>query len=49
MIASSSTARTDDFGSLGPVGRSATDERFLHFNMVLGLTPYRLARALRLS
>jgi hypothetical protein len=49
MIASSSTDRTEDLGSLGPVGRSATDERFLHFDMVLGLTPYRAARALRLS
>jgi hypothetical protein len=25
------------------------DERFFHFNMVLGLTPYRVARALKLS
>jgi hypothetical protein len=49
MIASSSTDSTEDFGSLGPVGRSATDDRFLHLNTVLGLTPYRVAGTLRLS
>jgi hypothetical protein len=48
MIASSSTDSTEDFGSLGPVGRSATDDRFLHLNIVLGSTPYRVATALRL-
>jgi hypothetical protein len=49
MIASFSTDSTEDFGSLGPVGRSATDDRFLHLNAVLGLLPYRVAGTLRLS
>jgi hypothetical protein len=31
MTASSSTDSTVDLGSLGPVGRSADDVRFLHF------------------
>ena len=35
-------------GSVGPVRRSWTELRFLHLAIVLGLTPYRLARALRL-
>jgi len=34
MIASSSTVSTVDFGSLGPVGRSATEVRFFHLATV---------------
>jgi hypothetical protein len=34
IIASSSIARTVDFGSFGPVGRSATELRFFHFATV---------------
>jgi hypothetical protein len=37
--ASSSTVRTVDRGSFGPVRRSATDLRAFHFAMVFGLTP----------
>ena len=47
--ASSSADRTVDLGSLGPVRRSETDFRAFHLAMVFGLTPWRLARALRLS
>jgi hypothetical protein len=39
MIASSSTDRTEDLGSFGPVRRSAAELRFRHFATVLGLTP----------
>jgi hypothetical protein len=39
MMASSSADRTDDFGSFGPVGRSATEVRFFHFATVFGLIP----------
>ena len=49
MIASSSTDRTDDFGSFGPVGKSATDVRFFHLATVFWLMPWRLASCLRLS
>ena len=35
-------------GLLGPVRRSETDFRAFHLAMVFGLTPWRLARALRL-
>lgn len=38
-IASSSIDSTVDFGSFGPVGRSATKRRFFHFATVLGLIP----------
>jgi hypothetical protein len=34
MIASSSSERTVDFASRGPVGRSATDDRFFHLATV---------------
>ena len=37
--ASSSTDRAVDRGSLGPVGRSETDDRAFHLAMVFGLTP----------
>jgi hypothetical protein len=49
MIASSSIARTVDLGSFGHVRSSQTEARFFHLAMVFWLTPYRLARALRLS
>jgi hypothetical protein len=39
MIASSSTDSTVDFGSFGPVGRSATELRFFHFATVFWLIP----------
>jgi hypothetical protein len=39
MIASSSADRTVDFGSVGPVGRSATELRFFHFATVFWLIP----------
>ena len=39
MTASSSTDRTVDRGSFGPVGRSAAEERFFHFATVFGLIP----------
>lgn len=39
MIASSSPDRTVDFGSLGPVGRSATEVPFFHFATVFWLMP----------
>jgi hypothetical protein len=38
-----------DLGFLGPVGRSETDDRAFHLAMVFGLTPWRLASALKLS
>jgi len=38
-IASSSTERTVDFGSLGPVGKSLTDERCLDLATVFWLIP----------
>src|SRR6185312_16044575 len=38
-----------DRGSFGPVLRSVTDLRAFHFAMVFGLTPKRLANALRLA
>jgi hypothetical protein len=34
MIASSSTERTVDFGSFGPVGRSVTELLFFHLATV---------------
>jgi hypothetical protein len=34
MIASSSTDRTVDLGSLGPVGRSVAEVRFFHLATV---------------
>lgn len=40
---------TDDFGCLGPVGRSQTEFRALLLATVLALRPLRLARTLRLS
>jgi hypothetical protein len=49
ITASSSTARTVDPASLGPVGRSETEVRFFHLATVLGLIPCRLASVLRLS
>ena len=39
MIASSSIERTVDFGSFGPVGRSATELRWRHLATVFGLIP----------
>ena len=39
MIASSSTDSTVDFGSFGPVGRSATEARFLHLATVFWIDP----------
>ena len=39
MIASSSTERTVDFGSFGPVGTSVTEVRFFHFATVFWFTP----------
>src|SRR5665213_447185 len=47
MIASSSTDRTVDLGSLGPVGRSVAEIRFFHLATVFGLIPWRRARTLR--
>jgi hypothetical protein len=38
-IASSSIASTVDFGSFGPVRRSATEVRFFHFATVFWLIP----------
>ena len=38
-MASSSTDRTVDLGSLGPVGASATEVRAFHLAIVFGLTP----------
>jgi hypothetical protein len=38
-IASSSGVRTVDFGSLGPVGTSATEVRFRHVATVFRFTP----------
>ena len=49
ITASSSTVRTVDPASLGPVGRSETDVRFFHLATVLGLIPCRFASVLRLS
>jgi hypothetical protein len=37
MMASFSSDKLVDFGSLGPVGRSATEPRFFHFATVFGL------------
>jgi hypothetical protein len=48
MIASSSIDNTVDFGSFGPVGRSATELRFFHLATVFWLIPWCLASALRL-
>ena len=39
MTASSSTDKTVDLGALGPVGKSETEVRALHFAIVFGLTP----------
>ena len=39
MTASSSTDSTVDAASFGPVGRSATEVRFLHLATVFGLIP----------
>jgi hypothetical protein len=41
MMASSSTDRTVDLGSLGPVGWSVTVPRFFHLATVFGLIPCR--------
>jgi hypothetical protein len=49
MMASSVIDRLVDFGSLGPVRRSATEARLFHFATVLGLMPYRFESALRLA
>jgi len=49
MMASSSIVRTVDLGSFGPVRASEMEDRFFHLAIVFWLTPYRLARALRLS
>jgi hypothetical protein len=49
MMASSSIDRTVDVGSLGPVGRSATEVRFFHLATVFWLMPQRFASALKLS
>ena len=49
MIASSSADRTVDFGSLEPVGRSATDVCSFYFATFFRLMPYRFASDLRLS
>lgn len=45
----SSTVRTVDFGSFGPVRRSSTELRAFHLATVFGLIPCRFARPLRLS
>ncbi len=37
---------TVDFGSRGPVGKSATELRLFHLATVFGLIPYRRASAL---
>jgi hypothetical protein len=47
IIASSSTDSTVDFGSLGPVGRSAVEVRFFHLATVFWLIPYRAASVLK--
>jgi hypothetical protein len=49
MMASCSTDKTVDFGTVGPVRRSAVESRFLHFATVFGLMPCRRASALKLS
>lgn len=49
MTASSSVESTVDRGSLGPVGKSATEFRVFHFATVFWLIPQRLASVLRLS
>ena len=49
MMASSSSERDVDPGSLGPVGKSTVEMRLRHLATVLGLIPWRLASALRLS
>ena len=49
MIASSSSVRTVERASFGPILASAVVERLRHFCTVVGLTPKRLASALTLS
>jgi hypothetical protein len=39
MVASSSTDNTEDFASVGPVGRSLTELRFFHLATVFWLMP----------
>jgi hypothetical protein len=48
-MASCSRLRTVDLGSDGPIGLSAVVSRLRHFCTVVGLIPYRFARALTLS
>jgi hypothetical protein len=48
-IASSWTESTVECGALDPVGRSAVASRFLHLATVLGLMPWRSAKALKLA
>jgi hypothetical protein len=48
-IVTSSGVRGVDFGSLGPVGISATEVRFRHFATVFRFTPERFASVLGLS
>jgi hypothetical protein len=47
--ASFSVVSVVDLGSLGPVHRSAVDERLRRLVIVFWMTQWRLARALRLS
>ena len=49
MIASSSTVRTVDFGTFGPVGKSLTLSRLRHLATVFWFTPKRFASVLRLA
>ena len=44
MIASSSNDRTVEWASFGPVGRSATEDRFFHFATVFWLKPIALGQ-----
>jgi len=48
MMASSPTDNTEDFASVGPVGRSLTELRFFHLATIFWLMPLRWESALRL-
>ena len=49
MIASSSAEKTDDFRTLGPVGRSETEERFFSLGDRLRVEAVPLGEPLKLS
>src|SRR6516162_2120164 len=48
-IASSSSAKTVERGSFGPMGASWTKDRFFHLATVLGLMPWRSASSLAVA